>query len=105
MWLEKAFGNLAKGLDTKVGDRTAPDSALLRTYAENFTNWFNVYGASAGNMGLLSKDYALLDEILPDRIEPLEEWMRKVGYTGEYKLVLKDPAEWVAELFRRKWTP
>jgi hypothetical protein len=98
LWLEKAFGDLPKGVDTKVGYRTAHDSALVQTYAENFTNWFNVYKASAGNTGLLRKDYALLDEILPDRIKSLEEWMRKVGYTGEYKSVLKDRAERVPKV-------
>jgi len=98
LWLEKGFGDLPKGVDTKVGYRTAPDSVLVQTYGENFTNWFNVYRASAGNTGLLKKDYALLDEILPDRIKSLEEWMRKVGYTGEYKSVLKDRAERAVEV-------
>jgi hypothetical protein len=35
---------------------------------------------------------------LPDRIKSLEEWMRKVGYTGEYKSVLKDRAERVPKV-------
>jgi len=30
-----------------------------------------------GNTGLLRKDYALLDTILPDWIKSVEEWMRK----------------------------
>jgi uncharacterized protein YbjT (DUF2867 family) len=81
VWLGKAFGHLPKGVDTKVAGRTAHDSALLQTYAENFTNWFNLYRASADNTGLWRKDYALLDEILPDRIKSLEERMRKAGYT------------------------
>jgi hypothetical protein len=37
-WLEKAFGQLPNGMNTKVGYRTAHDSALLQTYGENFTN-------------------------------------------------------------------
>lgn len=97
VWLEKAFGQLPNGVNTKVGYRTAHDSALLQTYGENFTNWFNLYKASAGNTGLLKKDYALLDKILPDRVKSLEEWMRKTEYTGEIKSVLKDQAERVAE--------
>ena len=69
LWLEKAFENLAKGVDTKVGDRTAPDSAFLQLYAENFTIWFNAYRLVQVPMELLRKDYALLDEALLDRIK------------------------------------
>jgi hypothetical protein len=97
MWLEKAFGELPNGPNTKIGYRTAHDSALLQTYAENFTNWFNLYKASSGNTGLLRRDYARLDKILPDRVKSLEEWMRKAEYKGEYKSVLKGRAERAAE--------
>jgi uncharacterized protein YbjT (DUF2867 family) len=98
VWLDKAFTDLPKGVNTKVGYRTAHDSALLQTYGENFTNWFNVYKASAGNTGLLKKDYARLDEILPDRVKSLEEWMRMAEYTGESKPILKGRAERKAEM-------
>jgi hypothetical protein len=98
VWLEKAFGQLPNGVNTKVGYRTAHDSALLQTYGENFTNWFNLYKASAGNTGLLRKDYALLDKILPDRVKSVEEWMRKAQYTGEFKSLLKDQADRAAEM-------
>lgn len=101
VWLDKAFGQLPQGVNTKVGYRTVHDSALLQTYGENFTNWFNLYKASAGNTGLLKKDYARLDEILPDRVKSLEEWMRKAEYTGETKSVLKDQAERKAEQMAR----
>lgn len=93
MWLEKAFGHYPNGLASKVGYRTAHDSALTQTYGENFTNWWELYRASAGNQGLLTRDYELLDSILPDRVKSLEEWMRKVEYTGEFKPLLKDRAE------------
>jgi uncharacterized protein YbjT (DUF2867 family) len=93
MWLEKAFATLPNGANTKVGYRTAHDTALVQTYAENFTHWFNLYKAAAKDPGLLGKDYALLDNILPDRVRSIEEWMRKVVYTGEQKSVLKDQAE------------
>lgn len=58
-------------MDAKAGDRTALDLAFLQTYAENLMNCFNVYWGSVSNMGLLKKDYALSDEILPDRMELL----------------------------------
>jgi uncharacterized protein YbjT (DUF2867 family) len=66
-WPEKAFGQLPNGMNTNVGYRIAHDSARLQTYGKNFTNWFNLYKASAGNTGLLKKDYALLDKDLTGR--------------------------------------
>lgn len=96
-WLQKAFGSNPHGPDTKVGYKTAPDAALAQTFRENFTNWFELYKASAGNEGLLRRDYAVLDGILPDRVKSVEEWMRKEGYTGEKREVLKDAADRVAE--------
>ena len=93
IWIQKGFGHYPNGVNSKVGYRTAHDSALTQTYGENFRNWMELYRASAGNSGLLTRDYALLDSILPDRVKSLEEWMRKVGYTGEFKSVLKDRAE------------
>ena len=50
-----------------------------------------------GNTGLLRKDYALLDTILPDWIKSVEEWMRKARYTGEFKSLLKDQADRATE--------
>lgn len=36
-------------------------------------------------------DYQLLDDILPDRLRSVEDWMRKTGYTGEHKeVIMKD---------------
>jgi hypothetical protein len=48
-----------------------------------------LYQASAGNVGLIRRDYKLLDEILPTRVKSLEEWMRKVGYSGEKENTLE----------------
>ncbi|KAJ8096623.1 hypothetical protein POJ06DRAFT_304147 [Lipomyces tetrasporus] len=43
-----------------------------------------------GNKGHLTRDYQQLDELLPNRIESVAEWMEKTGYTGEAQSVLKD---------------
>jgi hypothetical protein len=65
------------------------DSHLQLTFEQNFTNWWNLYRASGGNEGLITRDYALLDRILPGRVRSVEEWMRKTGYDGSKTLVLK----------------
>jgi uncharacterized protein YbjT (DUF2867 family) len=93
-WLQAAFGGLPKGIDTKIGFKNAPKAALLQTYGEDVGNWFNIYrGTYGNNTGILTRDYAFLDRILPDRVKSLEDWVRKVGYTGEVKPLLKDLSE------------
>jgi hypothetical protein len=90
-YLQAAFGGLPQGVETKIGLQPGqPDDGSFQTYAEDFTNWFNLYKASANNTGLLQKDYKLLDEILPSRVKSAEEWMRKVGWEGESRAVLKE---------------
>lgn len=85
-----ATGGFAAVADKKLGYEPAgfTDNTLL-TYRQNFTNWFNLYRRCVDNRGVLVRDYGLLDKILPDRINSVQSWMRKVGYTGEHKDVLK----------------
>jgi hypothetical protein len=83
-WQTATWTKLPKGPETKVGFLSVnDDGALLQTYGENFTNWWNLYKASAGNNGLIQRDYELLDKILPTRIKSVAEWMRRAKYTGE----------------------
>lgn len=83
-WHAATWKKLPYGADTKVGFMSVKDNgALLQTYGENFTNWWNLYKASAGNKGLIKRDYVFLDEILPGRVKSVANWMKKAGYTGE----------------------
>jgi hypothetical protein len=56
-----------------------------QTFWENFAGWW-----SAWHDDLITRDYALLDRILPDRVRDLEEWMRKTRYDARPRSVLKD---------------
>ncbi|KAJ9143318.1 NAD(P)-binding protein [Pleurostoma richardsiae] len=92
-WNEVAWAELPKKGDTKIGFASVKDdNALHMTYAQNFENWFNLYKASAGNKGLIQRDYEFLDRILPTRAKTIEDWMRRQDYTGDYKSVLKADA-------------
>lgn len=82
---EIAWAKLPKKKETKVGYRSVSDDrALLQTFEQNFTNWWNLYKDS-----VITRDYELLDRILPDRIRTVEEWMEKEGYNGEGKGILQ----------------
>lgn len=90
-WAKVAFSSFPEGADTKVGFRSGKSNENLNmTYGENFTNFFNLYKASKGNVGLVKRDYELLDKILPDRVKSAKQWMEKVGYTGERVPLLKE---------------
>jgi hypothetical protein len=54
-----------------------------------FTNWWNLYKASAGNKGLIRRDYQFLDKILPGRAKSVGDWMKKEKYTGERVSLVK----------------
>ncbi|KAF2671004.1 NAD(P)-binding protein [Microthyrium microscopicum] len=84
-WNAEAWQYLPKGPETKIGfQSTKDDSTLTMTYGENFTNWWNLYKASADNKGLITRDYEFLDKIVPDRTKGLKEWM------GKFRLELKE---------------
>lgn len=84
-WNDTVWAKLPKRGATKVGYVSiSDDNALNMTYEQNFTNWFNLYKSR-----ILKRDFELLDKILPDRDSSIEGWMRRVGYTGERKNVLR----------------
>lgn len=89
-WTSVAFASLPRGHDTKVGSASQQaQSGLNQTFAENFGNFWNLYRSSAGNKGLIQRDYDQLDRILPSRVKSIHEWMEKTGYNGEQIPLLK----------------
>jgi hypothetical protein len=75
----------------KIGSKGSPgyDDPTLKTPAEHFGPWYQIFRESGGNTGLWTKDYGLLDEIIPSRIKTVEEWMRKEKYDGKPSPVLR----------------
>ena len=72
--------------DAQIG-HSAQGEATLQTVRQNFSGFWNFWKAE-----LSHRDYVLLDEILPERVKSVKEWMVKVRYTGEQNAesVLKD---------------
>jgi hypothetical protein len=92
----KVTGKPARYIDTSFDDyfATVPvadlptgynadikDPATMK-YRDNFTGWWNLWRNSAGNKGLIKKNYELLDEIYPGRIKTAEEWFRHEDKRG-----------------------
>ncbi|KUJ07165.1 NAD(P)-binding protein [Mollisia scopiformis] len=86
--LDAVMAMMPKG---KIGLKGSPgyDDPTLWTAAEHFGPWWGIFQQSGGNTGLWARDYKLLDEIMPNRIKTVEEWMRKVKYDGKTKPILK----------------
>ena len=63
-----------------------PRDESFMTWRENFTAWWRFWGEGV----VPPRDVALLDRIHPNRIKNLEDWMRKTGYDGTRKPVLKN---------------
>ncbi|KAH8822099.1 hypothetical protein F5884DRAFT_868457 [Xylogone sp. PMI_703] len=83
-------GPMAPIAERKLGvEVTGNKDQSLLTYRQNFSAWWALYQRSGGNKGLLRRDYEFLDKIFPQRVRSLEQWMRKTGYTGEPRPVLK----------------
>lgn len=80
-------GPLSPVADVKLGKPR--DDPTLSTNRENFTAWWKLYQLAGKDREVLKRDYELLDRIFPERVRTVEEWMRKVGYTGEARFVLK----------------
>ena len=84
------FANSPMSENTPAAWAQAADSKVIggQTYWENFSGWW-----AAWHDNIVSRDYDLLDKILPDRVRSLEEWMRKTKYDGSFRPVLKDLAD------------
>ncbi|KAM0452031.1 hypothetical protein ACHAPV_009755 [Trichoderma viride] len=67
-----AAKNAAAGYNADVSD---PATMNLR---DNFTGFWNMWKYTyKGNQGVINRDFALLDEIHPNRIKSVEEWFRR----------------------------
>ena len=71
--------------DMKIGSTMNGDDPTLFTFRENFSGFWNTWKDE-----LTQRDYKLLDEILPNRVKSVKEWMEKTGYDGKPSSVLKD---------------
>jgi hypothetical protein len=60
-------------------DRNDPASMTVK---QNFTGFWNMWRHSGNNQGVIRRDYALLDQIHPDRIRNVEEFFRREDEEG-----------------------
>jgi hypothetical protein len=90
---EKVTGHPARYIDTALdaywggplrtaaalpaGYNADPDDKSTMSFRDNFTSFWNIWKHS-----VVQRDYALLDEIHPNRIRSVEEWLRREDQSG-----------------------
>jgi hypothetical protein len=66
---------MAAGLPT--GYKADPNDRSTMSFQDNFIGFWNIW-----KYGAIQRDYALLDEIHPNRIRSVEEWLRREDRLG-----------------------
>jgi hypothetical protein len=67
----KMAASLPAGYNADLNDKST------MSFRDNFTGFWNIW-----KHGVIRRDYALLDEIHPNRIRSVEEWLRREDQLG-----------------------
>lgn len=70
-------GPLRSVADRPAGYNADPADKSTMSFRENFTGFWNAW-----KHDIIKRDYALLDEVHPDRISNVEQWMRREDQRG-----------------------
>ncbi|CAM2155867.1 NmrA family protein [Pararobbsia alpina] len=70
-------GPLRMAADKPAGYNADPSDKSTMSFRDNFTGFWNIW-----KYGVVQRDYALLDEIHPNRIRTVEEWLRREDDLG-----------------------
>jgi hypothetical protein len=70
-------GPLGGIADTPAGYNADSNDKSTMSFRDNFTGFWNIW-----KYGIIERDYALLDEIHPNRISSVEQWFKKEDQLG-----------------------
>lgn len=65
-------GGLKQAADKPAGYNADPNDSSTMSFRDNFTGFWNMW-----RHNIITRDYALLDEIHPNRVRTAEEWIRR----------------------------
>jgi hypothetical protein len=71
-------GPLKRVANLPAGYNADPNDKSTMSFRDNFTGFWNIW-----KHGIITRDYALLDEIHPNRIRSAEEWFRREDQMGK----------------------
>src|SRR6266536_162416 len=61
-----------KAVDRKIGTSVDKKDKTLQTWRQNFSGFWTLFKHSGGNKGCVTRDYDMLDRILPGRVRTVE---------------------------------
>lgn len=70
-------GSLKAAAGAPAGYNAIPNDKSTMSFRDNFNGFWNLW-----KHGVIKRDYALLDEIYPDRIRSVEQWLRREDQIG-----------------------
>src|SRR5262249_50227743 len=70
-------GPLKMAADLPAGYNADPNDKSTMSFKDNCTGFWNIW-----KYGVVQRDYALLDDIHPDRIRSVEAWLRREDRLG-----------------------
>lgn len=73
-------GPLKHAANLPTGYNADPSDKSTMSFKKNFTGFWNMW-----KDGIITRDYAFLDEIHPNRIKTAEEWLRREDELGKIK--------------------
>lgn len=71
-----ATGPMSYRAESASGVNSSLEDPASLTVKKNFTGFWNVFAASAGNNGVITRNFELLNDIAPNRTKSVEEWFR-----------------------------
>ena len=71
-------GPLKMAASLPAGYNADPADKSTMSFRDNFTGFWNIW-----KHGIVHRDYALLDEIHPNRIRSVEQWLRREEQLGQ----------------------
>ncbi|MDN7909201.1 NmrA family NAD(P)-binding protein [Burkholderia cepacia] len=71
-------GPLKMAANSPAGYNADPNDKSTMSFRDNFTGFWNIW-----KHGVIRRDYALLDEIHPNRIRTVEQWLRREDERGQ----------------------
>jgi hypothetical protein len=73
---------MAKGKSLPAGYNANIHDPGAMNIEDNFTGFWVTWSECGGNRGVIQRDYALLNRILPGRVKSAEEWFRQEDERG-----------------------
>jgi hypothetical protein len=88
---EQWFDGIAEYInpDVRMPKGAASDDETATTFRKSFGAWWNLWKFNSRNFQMEKQRREFMQTINPGRPTSVADWMRKTGYDGEFREILK----------------